>query len=214
MRRVDVPPTKSNLLRLREHFGFVQSGHALLDQKREVLLEELIDMHREAAQLRRALEGELAALYAVLRDALLAGGEEALETESLAAIPAPVVRVRERTIMGVIVPLLEVDLPAAVEPVAAPGWVPAGAAEVRRRVRALLGRLVRVAETEVSCRRLATELQKTQRRVKALEHVFIPEYRDTIRFIESTLEEREREALFHLKRLKGGRAAGAGAEET
>lgn len=205
MRRTDLPPTKSNLLRLRERFAFVRSGHALLDQKREVLLEELLDLHREAAQLRREMERALIAVYAVFREAVLAGGRLPLEAEALAGDARQSLRVRERSVMGVVVPLIEVESDDVLAPVAAPGRTAAGAAEVRRRIRELLLSLVHLAETEVSCRRLGAELQKTQRRVNALEHIFIPEYRDTIRYIESTLEEREREELFHLKRVKAGR---------
>jgi V/A-type H+-transporting ATPase subunit D len=206
MRLTDVPATKSNLLRLKEHFGFIQAGHELLDQKREVLLEELIDISREAGHLRRALEADLAAVYAVLRDAMLAQGRAALECEALAATGAQALRLRERSVMGVIVPLLEFESTDPTGPVTAPGWAPPGAAEVRRRIRRLLNHLARLAEVEVSCRRLAAELEKTQRKVNALENVFIPQYRDTIRFIEDSLEEKEREALFHLKRLKARRA--------
>jgi V/A-type H+-transporting ATPase subunit D len=77
----------------------------------------------------------------------------------------------------------------------------------------MLPALVRLAEIEISCRRLAEELRKTQRKVNALEQVFIPEHRDTIRFIEGTLEERERESLFHMKRAKARRGRGGGEGE-
>ena len=205
MRRSDIPATKSSLLRLKEHFGFVTSGHELLDQKREVLLEALMDIYREAAQLRRNVETELAALYGGLRAALLAGGRAALETEALAGAGSQALHGRERSIMGAIIPLLELESADLRGPAAAPGWNPVGAADTRRRVRKLLPSLVHLAEIEVSCRRLATELQKTQRKVNALETIFIPEYRDTIHFIEGSLEEKEREALFQMKRLKGRR---------
>lgn len=210
MRRTDIPATKSNLLRLKEHFSFVKSGHALLDQKREVLLESLVDIHREAGHLRQQLLPELAALYSVLRDALLAQGRGSLEDEALAAAEPIELLVHERSVMGVIVPLLEMAAGEEHGPVVAPGWAAAGAAEVRQRVQHLLPSLVRLAEVEVSCRRLATELQKTQRKVNALEHIFIPQYRDTIHFIDASLEEKEREALFHLKRLKARREPSAG----
>ena len=204
--RADVPATKSTLIRLREQFAFVRTGHELLEEKREVLLEELLDMYREAAQLRREVERDLAGLYAAFRDAVLAGGRAPLEAEALASVGSQTLRVRERSVMGVVIPLLELRATAVAEPLTAPGWTAAAVVLVRRRVRDLLERLLRLAETEVSCRRLAAELQKTQRKVNALEHVFIPEYRDTIHFIEATLEEREREALFHLKRLKARKA--------
>ena len=205
MRRTDIPATKSNLLRLTEQFSFVQAGHDLLDQKREVLLEELVDIHREAGHIRQQLSTALAAFYAVFRDALLAQGRGSLEEEALAPTADVELRVRERSVMGVIVPLLEIENGTPLEPATAPGWGPAGTAELRRRVQQLLPMLTRLAEIEVSCRRLAGELQKTQRKVNALEHIFIPQYRDTIHFIDGTLEEKEREALFHLKRLKARR---------
>ena len=205
MRLVDVPATKSNLLRLKERFAFAQSGHELLDQKREVLLGELIDVHRDAGHLRRQLEAELSGLYAALRDALLAQGRSVLEEEALAAGDSQELHVRERSVMGVVVPLLELKTTEVPVPLTAPGWAPAGAARAQRLVRQLLPALVRLAEIEVSCRRLAAELQKTQRKVNALENIFIPLYRDTVHFIENALEEKEREALFHLKRLKSRR---------
>jgi len=210
MRRTDIPATKSNLLRLKEHFGFVKAGHELLDQKREVLLEALVEVHREAGQLRHQLLAELTALYSVLHDALLAHGRDALEDEALAPTAAVRLAVRERTVMGVIVPLLEVEPGAEIGPAVAPGWGAAGVAELRQRVQRLLPFFVRLAEVEVSSQRLATELQKTQRKVNALEHIFIPQFRDTIHFIDASLEEKEREALFHMKRLKERRAGSAG----
>jgi V/A-type H+/Na+-transporting ATPase subunit D len=203
MRRIEVPTTKSNLLRLKEHFGFIKSGHEVLDQKRQILLEELIEVFRQAGQLRRDVEAMLQNLYGALRAAELAGGRAALEAEALAAPEAHRLVLRERSAMGVIVPRLELQVAAGPEPVAAPGWASAAAARVRRLVRESLPLLVRLAEIEVSCLRLAAELQKTKRKVNALENIFIPEYRETIHFIEGSLEEKEREALFQMKRFKG-----------
>jgi V/A-type H+-transporting ATPase subunit D len=210
MRRTDIPATKSNLLRLKEQFSFVKAGHALLDQKREVLLEDLVDIHREAGQLWQQLLADLTTVYAALRAALLTQGRGVVEEEALAPAAPLDLRVRERSVMGVIVPLLELETGAQPAPVTAPGWGPAGIAEVRQRVRQLLPALARLAEVEVSCRRLAVELQKTQRKVNALEHIFLPQYRDTIHFIDSSLEEKEREALFHMKRLKARREPATG----
>ena len=213
MRRTDVPATKSTLLRMREQFVFVQAGHKLLEQKREVLLEELIQIAREAKQSRRQLAEALATAYATLGAALVTDGRPPLEAEALAASPDTTVRVRERSVMGVAVPILSFEGPPAALATVAPGTASPGAARTGHRIRALLTAIVRQAEVEVSCRRLAAELQKTQRRVNALENIFIPEYRDTIRFIEGSLEEKEREGLFQMKRLKGRHAAGDGGSD-
>ena len=65
-----------------------------------------------------------------------------------------------------------------------------------------LRQLVALAEVEIAFHRLAAELRKTQKRVNALQNLLIPQYRETVRFLESSLEEKEREALFQLKRLR------------
>jgi V/A-type H+/Na+-transporting ATPase subunit D len=205
MRRRDLPATKSNLLRLKEDFGFVKSGHDLLEQKLDVLVEELLDVTRQAVQQRRQVERDLAAVYANLRSALLADGREAVETEALAAEPLPDLRIRERSIMGVPVPLLDFVPGDEFPGVGAPGWNSPASTRVHGLVRRLLPALVHLAELEGACLRLAVELQKTKRKVNALENVFIPEYAETIHFIEGSLEEKEREALFQLKRLKSRR---------
>jgi len=213
MRRTDVPATKSTLLRMREQFVFVRAGHQLLEQKREVLLEELMQIAREAKESRRQLAAALERAYATLRAALLTDGRPRLEAEALAAPGPATLRVRERSVMGVTVPLLSFEGPPVALAVGAPGLASPGAAFTGRRIRGLLTALVRQAEVEMSCRRLATELQKTQRKVNALENIFIPEYRDTIRFIEGSLEEKEREGLFQMKRLKGRHRSPSGGTE-
>jgi V/A-type H+-transporting ATPase subunit D len=68
--------------------------------------------------------------------------------------------------------------------------------------RQVLGRLPQLAELVTSVWRLAGELRKTQRRVNALQYIFIPEYEETVVFIQSALEERERDEVFRLKLLK------------
>lgn len=74
--------------------------------------------------------------------------------------------------------------------------------EALRRFYDALERILRLAETERAAWHLAIELKKTQRRVNALESIFIPQYEETIRYIESRLEEAERETIFQMKLLK------------
>ena len=74
--------------------------------------------------------------------------------------------------------------------------------EAVARFRRVLAEIPVLAETMTAVWRLARELQKTQRRVNALQYIFIPQYEETVAFIESALEEREREETFRLKRIK------------
>jgi len=83
-----------------------------------------------------------------------------------------------------------------------PGDTTAALDEASAAFRKVLDSVPQLSELITSVWRLAGELRKTQRRVNALEHIFIPDYEETIAFIESALEEREREETFRLKRLK------------
>jgi V/A-type H+-transporting ATPase subunit D len=108
--------------------------------------------------------------------------------------------------MGVAVPLVqpqpEEKGAAGAVLVATPGESGAAAAQVAERLRRLAEPLAELGALESCCLRLAAELARTRRKLNALEVVHIPSHRETIRFIADRLEEREREALFQLKRVK------------
>ena len=212
MSRIAVPATKSALLRLRADLEFLEAGRELLDQKREFLSEALLTFDRDASALRERLEGELRAISGALAEAHAALGDAGLQRLALAAAPLEPPPVRERSLMGVAVPLVEPPGEAAGTADAAlataPGEAGAAAAQVARGIRRLAGPLLEHGALESCCVRLAAELVRTRRKLNALEVVHIPSHRETIRFIADRLEEREREALFQLKRVKalaGGR---------
>jgi V/A-type H+-transporting ATPase subunit D len=207
-----VPATKSALLRLRADLEFLEAGRELLDQKREFLSEALLTFDRDAAALRERVEAELRGAFDDLAEARAALGEEGLRRLALAAAPWRAPEVRERSLMGVAVPVLRTGgglgpaggaaLPAA------PGETGAAAGAAARGLRALAEPLAELAALEACCLRLARELARTRRKLNALEVVHIPSHRETIRFIADALEERERESLFQRRRvqaLAGGR---------
>lgn len=206
MSRIPLPATKSALLRLRADLEFLEAGRELLDQKREFLNDALLTFDREASALRERLESELRETSDELAEAHAALGDAGLQRLALAAAPLEPPEVRERTLMGVAVPVVqplpEEDRTAAAPLVAAPGESGAAAAQVARRLRRLVEPLAELGALESCCLRLAAELARTRRKLNALEVVHIPNHRETIRFIADRLEEREREALFQLKRVK------------
>jgi V/A-type H+-transporting ATPase subunit D len=212
MSRIAVPATKSTLLRLRADLEFLEAGRELLDQKREFLSEALLTLGRDAAALRERLEGKLREALALLAEAQAALGDDGLRRLALAATPLRPPEVRERSLMGVVVPLLqplpEDTAPAGPALAVAPGEAGAAAEAAAQRLRGLAGELAALGELESSCLRLAAELARTRRKLNALDVVHIPNHRETIRFIADRLEEREREQLFQLKRVKAlGEAA-------
>jgi V/A-type H+-transporting ATPase subunit D len=156
----------------------------------------------EAQHARDELNRMLAEIYNAFATAAMLEGFDAMRRLGLAAPDAPEVRVRERNVMGVTLPLVEGKSRSWY-----PGYgIAAGSSESDRAIRLLLAaeeKIFEVAEIETAIYRLAMETRKTLRRERALENLFIPQYADTVKFIEESLEERERETLFNLKLIKG-----------
>lgn len=201
MARLDLPATKANLLRLKEDLLLAQEGYHLLDEKREILLREIFSHLADLKRSRAEAATALAEAYAALQDACLALGREGVARAALAASFPGEITVSERSVIGVVVPLCEWH--ANSEP---PPWGLLGTSLeldlARDKFLLALRQLVALAEVEIAFHRLAAELRKTQKRVNALQNLLIPQYRETVRFLESSLEEKEREALFQLKRLR------------
>ena len=204
MARLALPTTKANLLRLKEDLELAREGRQLLDEKREIILRELFSHLEDLRHSRSDAETALAEAYAELSEACLALGREQVARAAMAA-PAPAeITSQERSLFGVVLPLLNWEPSDA-----APPWGLLGTSLeldfARERFLAAMRRLVEQAELEIAFRRLAVELRKTQKRVNALQNLLIPQYQETVSYMESGLEEREREALFQLKRVQSRR---------
>jgi V/A-type H+-transporting ATPase subunit D len=201
MARINIPPTRSNLLRIKHELQFARNGYEILDRKREVLTTELIHVAHSAQELEDRVWKQLAEAYTALGHAKLSMGQEHVEWAAMAVSKTVEVQVKFRGVMGVPIPLVE----AHGEPPAMPyslGDTTAALDEASVAFRQVLSQLPELAELEASVWRLAGELRKTQRRVNALQYIFIPNYIETVSFIEASLEEREREETFRLKLLK------------
>jgi len=194
-------------LRLKKDLAMARLGYTLLDRKREVLTMNLMHMAHDAEAVQRQVDELLAEAYAALRVANLTMGREMVDWASLATVGQAEVRVLLRSIMGVVVPTVELqgEPPALAFGL---GDTTAGLDEARRKFRQVLELLPTLAESVSSVWRLAAELQRTQRRVNALEYLFIPQYDETVKFIEESLEEKDREERFRLKRVKSLTAEG------
>ncbi len=198
---IDIPPTKANLLELKDQLAIAKSGYDLLEEKREVLVSELLNIIDDAEAFRREVTERLTSAFTALQGAITHLGTEQVERTALACATEAQITLRERSIMGVPVPLMERKL-RELEPQFGLLGTSFALDEALRRFYDALERILRLAETERAAWHLAIELKKTQRRVNALENIFIPQYEETIRYIEGRLEEVERETIFQMKRLK------------
>jgi len=198
----NISPTRSNLIQTRQTLELAREGHDILDQKREVLTGELVQRAHDAVALQETVWERLRAAYRALDRARLSMGREHLEWTALAVNTTIEVDITMYSVMGVVLPTVEAHGSPPEMPYG-PGDTTVSLDEAVAQFNAVLDAVPALAQKVTSIWRLAHELQKTQRRVNALEHIFIPTYEDTVGYIESTLEEREREETFRLKRLKG-----------
>lgn len=201
MERIEMPATKSNLIRLKDELAFAGDGLELMDQKKEILVRQISSLAVRADRVRAQMNQRLREAYDQLQEAVIQHGEAAVESAGLGLLADEQLQVRERSLMGVVLPQVHIELP-----IFQPGYGFYGTGKSMDATTAAIHRAMEVAgelaEVEVGIERLMAELKKTLKRINVLAQIHIPRYRVTIRAIELTLEEKEREALFRLKRIK------------
>ena len=201
MARYEIAPTKTNLMRVKRDLGFANEGWELLDQKRKILVVELMGLIDRAVEAQREVERKLDAAFKALDQAMLRMGRRDLTLVSLGMHIRSNIKFAERRVMGVSLPKVRVEFDDRSPYVAAADssiWVD----EATLRFREVLKLMGALAEARISLMRLSREVGKTIRRVNALEKVFIPDYRETLSYIIMSLEEMDREAFFVNKLIK------------
>lgn len=194
-------PTKANLLKAKSLLGFSNKGFDLLDKKRNVLIREMMGLIDRASTIQKEIKEVYKAAYEALRFANVTLGLNTVEEISISIPNSEDYQVLLTSVMGVEIPEVRYKKdPFQVSY----GFYRTNAAldtAVRkfRRVRFLTYEL---AEVETKVYKLAMEIKKTQKRANALEKIQIPKYKALVKNIEETLEEKEREDFFRLKRVK------------
>ncbi|MDL2225663.1 V-type ATP synthase subunit D [Eubacteriales bacterium OttesenSCG-928-M02] len=204
MAQARVNPTRMELTRLKKRLTTASRGHKLLKDKRDEMIRQFVILARENMELRKRVEEKLsAALY----DFLLARAvmsEDNLLSSLLYPAKQVELKLGRQNIMSVDVPKIEVASITEAE-----GGIPYGfaftSAEMDGAIATLaevLPELIALAEKEKSTNLLADEIEKTRRRVNALEYVLIPQMEENIRYISMKLEENERANLTRLMKVK------------
>lgn len=194
--------TQSNLLKLKRRLRIASEGHSLLDEKREVMIMELMKNIRGFKEMEEEVTERLKEAYNSLERAWVSKGKQKIENYR-AGGKEPEIDVRMRSVMGIPVPELLVDVPEK-KVKASLDSTNSYSDEAFVKFSDLIDLLARWAAKEVLIWRLASEISKTQKRVNALEKFFIPGYEKEIGRIEENLEEEEREEFFRAKRLSKG----------
>jgi V/A-type H+-transporting ATPase subunit D len=195
-----VPPTKNTLLSLKKQVKFLEEGHDLLERKRELLTRLVYERIGEYRRLRGAADKAIEEAYRCLAVTHLRMGSRALHQAALGAEPALRVDILPRRALGVEYPSVNGErLP--IMPVGLLG-TDASFDNTRDNLANAALLLAQLGEVEIALHRLMEEQRKAQKRVNALKYNIIPLYRRSIHFIQSALEEEERNTLFQVKVLR------------
>ena len=196
---LNIPPTKSSLLTLKKQIVILEEGYDLLERKREILTRLVYERLNFYRQLRKQVSDSFIESYRWLGITQMRMGSQNLRQIALRLKPALTVNILPRSNMGVEYPSIKVNK-LDLEPV---GLLASETSldEARSHLIDTVSLCAQLGEAEISLLRMLEEQRKTQKRVNALKYNVIPRYKDTIRFIESSLEEEERNTLFQLKIL-------------
>ena len=201
MAKLNIAPTKSNLLSIKEQLNVAEDGYDLLEQKREILVMELMHMVEKVKLLEREIDKAVNSAYPALKNMLMTVGGDRVERISKNVHYDFDIREKPVVAGGMSFNSVEVSLPEQKLFYSFMGTF-ADTDKVMVEFFKLLNLLTQMASIRTIAWRLANEVKKTQRRVNALDKLIIPQNRETKIYIESVLEERERENTFVLKSLK------------
>ena len=201
----DITPTRSVLIELKRKIKTTKSGYKIMKMKRDGLIIEFFNVMEKA----KAMRGSVASDYetAMLKIAIASAveGEIAVKSAAYALKTEPHVKVGSKSIMGMMVPKVEADVKKANLENKGYGVISTSAyiEEASNAFEKLLETLIRAAEIETTMKKLLDEIEKTKRRVNAMEFKVIPELEEAQAFVRFRLEEMDRENTIRLKFLKG-----------
>ena len=199
-----VNPTSMELTRLKNRLKVAARGHKLLKDKRDEMVRRFMQLIRENKSLREQVEKELGVALTSFTMASLSMSEEEMNAALLAPARKGEIEVSLENIMSVNVPKIEFEEHEVVNsfyPYGMLGTV--GELDVAvDKLASVLPSLVKLAQLEKTCNMLADEIEKTRRRVNALEYVMIPQMEETIKYITMKLDENERGNLTRLMKTK------------
>ena len=199
-----VHPTRMELMKKKAQIKLAEQGKDLLKEKMDALIQEFFLIMGSVTRSRSELEQLSGAAKRSLVAAQSVDDSVTLRSASFATRRVITLDMKGKNIMGVPVPIIEKR--SVSRSVCDRGYSIIGVSgridEVAESYEGELDLIIRLAETETALRRLGGEIQMTRRRVNALEQVLIPELKQQAKFIKLTIEEREREDLFRLKKVK------------
>lgn len=205
MERMNVNPTRMMLTSLKRRLKTAVRGHKLLKDKRDELMKEFLELARENGRLREEVEKDLDGVYKNFTVASSIMSREVMQESLMFPKQGVNLSVSSKNIMSVDVPVFDFDTTANNEGDIFPYGFARTTGELDtaiQRLSDIFPKLLELAAKEKETSLLAAELEKTRRRVNALEYVMIPRLQLTIRYIQMKLDENERGNQTRLMKVK------------
>lgn len=197
-----IAPTRINLIRTKKTLQQSKSGLELLERKRDVLIRELRHFSYDAKKLRDEVIPALSEAYQWLIESKIIMGSETVDNVSLAFSIKENFVLDYRSIMGVTVPIVKLQIEKDSKPEYGFANTSVLLDKTFKEFSKIIEEVAQLAELEGAIYKLADDVQKTQKRVNALKYVFIPMYSALVKRIELVLEEKEREEFIRMKTSK------------
>ena len=205
----DVKPTRKELMEIEDRIELSEQGHSTLEQKRDRLIMEFMDILDQAKDVRDTVEDDYERAQRTIDMARAMEGDVAVRGAAAALKEHPEITVESENIAGVVVP--QIDTTRVKKSLDQRGYGILGTSaridEAADAYEELLDSIILAAEVETAMRKLLSEIESTKRRVNALEFKLLPELREAQEFIDQKLEEQEREEIFRMKKVKDKKEA-------
>lgn len=202
---MNVNPTRMQLSKLKKQLSTAVRGHKMLKDKRDELMRQFIDLVQENKRLRDKVEKALNQCNAHFVNASAVMSKESLDAALMSPKQQVGLNVSTKNIMSVNIPIFDTKSRTADKGDIFPYGFAFTSFELDDAVislNELLPDLIKLAEIEKSCELMSAEIEKTRRRVNSLEHVMIPRYQETIKYISMKLEENDRSSRTRLMKVK------------
>ncbi len=194
-------PTKGNLILAKNSLKLAKQGYELMDKKRNILMRELMDLIDKAKNVQTEIDSTFSSAYLALQQANIEMGISTVSELSNTIPEENSIEIKQRSIMGTEIPLVEYSKTPG-KPSYAFFQTTLSLDEATKRFGKVKELTIRLSMIENSAYRLATNINKTQKRANALKNITIPYYTALTQEIQNALEEKEREEFTRLKVIK------------
>lgn len=205
MATLNVNPTRMELTNLKRKLATARRGHKLLKDKRDEPMRRFLDLVRENKELRSKIEKGINEANRSMSLARSVMSDATLDVALMMPSQEMSLEITQKNVMSVMLPIFDAKFKTADENDIYSYGFAFTSSDLDDAVKALsqiLPQMLRLSEVEKSCQLMSAEIEKTRRRVNALEHVMIPQYEETIKYITMKLDENERSSTTRLMKVK------------